>query len=45
MNIELRGRKAIVTGPTAGIGRAAVEGLACTGASVLINGRGNARLE
>ncbi|MBZ9922730.1 oxidoreductase, partial [Mesorhizobium sp. BR1-1-7] len=28
MNIELKGRKAIVTGSTAGIGRAIAEGLA-----------------
>lgn len=36
MNIELRGRKAIVTGPTAGIGRAAVEGLACAGGEIKV---------
>jgi NAD(P)-dependent dehydrogenase (short-subunit alcohol dehydrogenase family) len=45
MNIELKGRKAIVTGSTAGIGRAAAEGLARTGASVVINGRGNTRVD
>ena len=33
MNIELKGRKAIITGSTA-------EGLARAGASVIINGRG-----
>src|SRR5437879_8159228 len=45
MNIELKGRKAIVTGSTAGIGRATAEGLAHAGASVVINGRGNARVD
>jgi NAD(P)-dependent dehydrogenase (short-subunit alcohol dehydrogenase family) len=45
MNINLKGRKAIVTGSTAGIGRATAEGLARAGASVVINGRGNARVD
>ncbi|QQO21425.1 SDR family oxidoreductase [Bradyrhizobium diazoefficiens] len=45
MNIELKGRTAIVTGSTAGIGRATAEGLARAGASVVINGRGNARVD
>ena len=45
MNIELKGRKAIVTGSTAGIGRATAEGLARAGASVVINGRGSARVD
>ena len=45
MNIELQGRKAIVTGSTAGIGRATAEGLARAGASVVINGRGNTRVD
>ena len=40
MKIELKGRKAIVTGSTAGIGRAIAEGLARAGASVVVNGRG-----
>jgi NAD(P)-dependent dehydrogenase (short-subunit alcohol dehydrogenase family) len=44
MNIELEGYKAIVTGSTAGIGRATAEGLARAGASVVINGRGEARV-
>jgi NAD(P)-dependent dehydrogenase (short-subunit alcohol dehydrogenase family) len=44
LNIELRGRKAIVTGSTAGIGRAIAEGLARAGASVVINGRGTQRV-
>jgi NAD(P)-dependent dehydrogenase (short-subunit alcohol dehydrogenase family) len=44
MNIQLSGRKAIVTGSTAGIGRASAEGMARAGASVVINGRGDARV-
>jgi NAD(P)-dependent dehydrogenase (short-subunit alcohol dehydrogenase family) len=44
MKIELKGRKAIVTGSTAGIGRAIAEGLARAGASVVINGRGEQRV-
>jgi NAD(P)-dependent dehydrogenase (short-subunit alcohol dehydrogenase family) len=39
MNIDLMGRKAVVTGSTAGIGRAIAEGLARAGAAVVINGR------
>ena len=44
MIIDLTGRKAIVTGSTAGIGRAIAEGLARAGASVVINGRGEERV-
>ncbi|RKE23952.1 short-subunit dehydrogenase [Paraburkholderia sp. BL23I1N1] len=44
MQIELKGRKAIVTGSTAGIGRAVAEGLARAGASVVINGRTEERV-
>lgn len=45
MHIELKGRKAVVSGSTAGIGRATAEGLARAGASVVISGRGNTRVE
>lgn len=45
MHIELKGRKAIVTGSTAGIGRATAEGLARAGASVVISGRGKERVD
>src|SRR3954469_23660892 len=45
MKIELSSRKALVTGSTAGIGRAIAEGLARAGASVVINGRSKERVE
>ena len=45
MIIDLKGRKAVITGSTAGIGRAAAEGLARAGASVVINGRGSERVD
>ena len=44
MIIELNGRTAIVTGSTAGIGRATAEGLARAGATVIVNGRGAERV-
>jgi NAD(P)-dependent dehydrogenase (short-subunit alcohol dehydrogenase family) len=44
MNIDLKGHRAIVTGSTAGIGRAIAEGLVRAGAAVVINGRGEARV-
>ncbi len=45
MIIDLSGRKAIVTGSTAGIGRATAEGLARSGAAVVVNGRGEAHVD
>jgi NAD(P)-dependent dehydrogenase (short-subunit alcohol dehydrogenase family) len=44
MIIDLTGHKAIVTGSTAGIGRAIAEGLLEAGASVAISGRGQERV-
>jgi len=45
MKIDLQGRRAIVTGSTAGIGLAIAEGLARAGATVVINGRTQLRVE
>jgi NAD(P)-dependent dehydrogenase (short-subunit alcohol dehydrogenase family) len=44
MIIDLKDRKAVVTGSTAGIGRAIAEGLARAGARVVINGRGDEKV-
>jgi NAD(P)-dependent dehydrogenase (short-subunit alcohol dehydrogenase family) len=44
MVIDLTGRRAIVTGSTAGIGRAIAEGLLASGAAVVISGRGQERV-
>ena len=41
----LRGRTALVTGPTSGLGRATVDALAASGARVLLVGRNQERLE
>ncbi|MGE0611043.1 MAG: SDR family NAD(P)-dependent oxidoreductase, partial [Hyphomicrobiales bacterium] len=40
MNIDLKGKTAVVTGSTQGIGHAIAAGLARAGARVAINGRG-----
>lgn len=45
MQITFKGCKAIITGATAGIGRATAECLARAGASVVINGRGRPRVD
>ena len=45
MIIDLTGRKAIVAGSTAGIGRATAEGLARAGAAVVVSGRGRGRVD
>lgn len=39
MNIDLQGKRAIVTGSTLGIGFAIAKGLAAAGAEVIVNGR------
>ena len=45
MIIKLEGRTAIVTGSTAGIGHAIAQGLAETGATVVVNGRTEERVQ
>ncbi len=45
MNIDLSGRKAIVTGSTGGIGLAIAKGLAASGAAVVVNGRTEQRVQ
>ncbi len=45
MRIDLTGRTALVTGSTAGIGHAIAAGLANAGATVVVNGRSDARVE
>jgi NAD(P)-dependent dehydrogenase (short-subunit alcohol dehydrogenase family) len=45
MNIDFTGKTAIVTASTAGIGLACAQGLARAGARVVVNGRGQARVE
>src|SRR6266436_7856053 len=44
MNLELDGKKALVTGSTAGIGFAVAKALAAEGARVIVNGRTDARV-
>ena len=45
MNLELQGKSAVVTGSTAGIGLAIAAALAREGASVVVNGRTEARVK
>ncbi|MCY1281451.1 D-beta-hydroxybutyrate dehydrogenase [compost metagenome] len=45
MKIDLSGKRAIVSGSTAGIGLAIARGLAAAGAEVVINGRTQARID
>ena len=45
MDLHLEGKRALVTGSTAGIGFAAALGLAREGAEVVVNGRSQSRVE
>jgi NAD(P)-dependent dehydrogenase (short-subunit alcohol dehydrogenase family) len=45
MKIDFGGRIAVVSGSTAGIGLAIAQGLAASGASVVVNGRSEARVK
>jgi len=45
MDLQLNGKRAFVTGSTAGIGYAIAEGLLREGAHVIVNGRTSARVE
>ena len=45
MKIDLSGMTALVTGSTSGIGYAVAKGLAATGASVVVNGRGQTKVD
>ncbi|APR83356.1 3-oxoacyl-[acyl-carrier protein] reductase [Minicystis rosea] len=45
MDLHLSGKRALVTGSTAGIGLAIAEALAAEGASVIVNGRTQARVD
>ncbi len=45
MDLKLNGKRALVSGSTAGIGLAIAEGLAAEGASVVINGRTQKRVD
>lgn len=45
MNIDLKGKTALVTGSTEGIGRAIAKGLADSGAEVILNGRKQAKVD
>jgi NAD(P)-dependent dehydrogenase (short-subunit alcohol dehydrogenase family) len=45
MHIDLKGKTALVTGSTSGIGHAVAKGLAAAGANVAINGRTQAKVD
>ena len=45
MKIDLSDKTALVTGSTAGIGHAIARGLAATGATVVVNGRTQAKVD
>jgi NAD(P)-dependent dehydrogenase (short-subunit alcohol dehydrogenase family) len=45
MKIDLKGKTALVTGSTSGIGHAIARGLAAAGADVVVNGRDQARID
>ena len=45
MNLKLDGKTALVTGSTAGIGFAIAQALANEGASVIVNGRADKRVD
>ncbi|HEX3375434.1 MAG TPA: SDR family NAD(P)-dependent oxidoreductase, partial [Candidatus Acidoferrales bacterium] len=45
MDLLLKGKKVLVTGSTAGIGFATARALAAESASVIVNGRGQARVD
>jgi len=45
MDLQITGKKALVTGSTAGIGLAIAEALTAEGASVIVNGRTQARVD
>ena len=45
MDLRIRGKRALVTGSTAGIGLATAAGLFREGASVVVNGRTQQRVE
>jgi NAD(P)-dependent dehydrogenase (short-subunit alcohol dehydrogenase family) len=45
MNIDLKGKTALVTGSTSGIGHAIARGLAAAGADVAVNGRTQAKVD
>src|SRR5271168_3555412 len=45
MKIDLSGKTALVTGSTAGIGYAIAKGLAAAGSAVVLNGRGEPRVD